>query len=271
METDPIFGSRETVIIGHRGCGRGIVDGCSENTLESFLTAIELGVEWLEVDVRRTADDILVVAHDPAEPDGVFYADITGDQAGDRGALRLEELLDALPADVGVDFDLKTSMEDATRERTATTAARLAPVATREARRRPSLVTSFDPGALDITRELAPGVPRGLLTWLDFPIDHAVAAAGHLDVQVLASHCGSLRADSSEPEPSRRPLDYVVDIVHQSGREFLAWCPGPEFAEQLVDAGADALCVNNVGEVIATFTAAVGGRHDLPQIDRQSA
>jgi glycerophosphoryl diester phosphodiesterase len=254
MNSNLVFGSGEPVIIGHRGCGRGIVDGCSENTLESFLMAIELGVEWLEVDVRRTADDILVVAHDPAEPDGVFYADITGDQAGDRGTLRLEELLDALPADVGVDFDLKTTMEDATRQRCATTAAQLAPVAEREARRRPLLVTSFDPGALDITRELAPSVARGLLTWLHFPIDQAVAAAGHLDVQVLASHCGSLRPDSIEPEPSRRPLEYVVDIVHQSGREFLAWCPGPEFAEELIDAGADALCVNNVGEVIATFT-----------------
>lgn len=258
MDSNLVFGSPEPVIIGHRGCGRGIVDGCTENTLESFLIAIELGVEWLEVDVRRTADDILVVAHDPAEPDGVFYADITGDQAGDRGTLRLEELLDALPADLGVDFDLKTSMEDATRERIATTAARLAPVAKREGRRRPLLVTSLDPGALDITRQLAPGVPRGLLTWLDFPIGQAVAAAGHLDVQVLASHCGSLRSNTIEPEPSRRPLAYVVDIVHQSGREFLAWCPGPEFAEELVDAGADALCVDNVGEVIASFTAAAG-------------
>ena len=251
MNSNLVFGSGEPVIIGHRGCGRGIVDGCSENTLESFLMAIELGVEWLEVDVRRTADDILVVAHDPAEPDGVFYTDITGEEAGDRGTLRLEELLDALPADVGVDFDLKTSMEDATRQRCATTAAQLAPVAERESHRRPLLVTSFDPGALDITRELAPGVARGLLTWLEFPIDQAVAAAAHLDVQVLASHCGSLRPDSIEAEPSRRPLEYVVDIVHQSGREFLAWCPGPEFAEELVDAGADALCVNNVGEVIA--------------------
>jgi glycerophosphoryl diester phosphodiesterase len=258
MDNHLVFGSREPVVIGHRGCGRGIVDGCVENTLESFLVAIELGVDWLEVDVRRTADDILVVAHDPAEPDGVFYADITGDQAGDRGALRLEELLDALPANVGVDFDLKTSMEDATRQRSATTAAQLAPIAQREARSRPLLVTSFDPGALDIIRELAPGVPRGLLTWLDFPIDQAVAAAGHLDVQVLASHCGSLRPNTIEPDPPLRPLEYVVDIVHQSGREFLAWCPGPEFAAELVDAGADALCVNDAGKVIATFAAAVG-------------
>jgi len=258
MESNLVFESHGPVIIGHRGCGRGIVDGYTENTLDSFLGAVELGVKWLEVDVRRTADDILVVAHHPAEPDGVFYADITGDQAEDRGALWLEELLDALPPDVGVEFDLKTSMEDATRERTATTAARLAPVAKREARLRPLLVTSFDPGALDITRELAPGVPRGLLTWLDFPIGQAVAAAGHLDVQVLAAHCGSLRPNTIEPEPSRRSLDYVVDIVHRSGREFLAWCPGPEFAAELVDAGADALCVDNVGEVIATLTAAVG-------------
>lgn len=258
MESNLVFESHGPVIIGHRGCGRGIVDGYTENTLESFLRAVELGVKWLEVDVRRTADDILVVAHDPAEPDGVFYTDITGDQAEDRGALWLEELLDALPRHVGVEFDLKTSMEDATRERTATTAARLAPVVKREARRRQLLVTSFDPGALDIIRELAPGMPRGLLTWLDFPIGQAVAAAGHLDVQVLAAHCGSLRPNPIEPEPSHRPLDYVVDIVHQSGREFLAWCPGPEFAAKLRDAGADALCVDNVGEVISTLTAGVG-------------
>jgi glycerophosphoryl diester phosphodiesterase len=253
-----IFGPDRPVLLGHRGCGRGIVDGYSENTLESFLAAIELGADWLEVDVRRTADDTLVVAHNPAEDDGVFYTDITGDQACDRGTLRLEQLLEALPSGVGVDFDLKTSMEDAPRDRSATTAAMLAPIATLEARHRPVLITSFDPGALDITRELAPRVPRGLLTWLDFPIGHAVAAAGHLDVQVLASHCGSLRPNTIEPEPLRRPLNYVIDLVHQSGRQFLAWCPGPEFAEQLIEAGADALCVNDVGNVLTALASAAG-------------
>jgi glycerophosphoryl diester phosphodiesterase len=83
-------------------------------------------------------------------------------------------LLEALPDEVAMDFDLKTSMEDAIRDRDATTAALLAALAAREARRRPVLITSFDPGALDIPREIAPGVPRGLLTWLDFPIGQAV-------------------------------------------------------------------------------------------------
>ena len=245
MAHERVFASRPS-ILGHRGSGRGTVAGHPENTLGSFLAAVELGVDWVEVDVRRTQDDRLVVVHNAAGDDGEFYTDISGDEAAARGALLLEELLEALPPRVGVDFDLKTSLEDATRARAATTAATLAPVAARESRRRPVLVTTFDPAGLAIVGELAPGVPRGLLTWVHFPIGHAVAAAGHLDVQVLGAHWGSLVAGDVETEAVRRPLEYVVDIVHRTGREMLAWCPPPQFAQQLVDAGADALCVDDV-------------------------
>ena len=64
-------------LIGHRGLGRGIVDGHPQNTLGSFLAALEAGVTWVEVDVRRTADDALVVAHDAAYADGAFVVDLT--------------------------------------------------------------------------------------------------------------------------------------------------------------------------------------------------
>jgi glycerophosphoryl diester phosphodiesterase len=241
------------VLLGHRGLGRGTVDGIRENTLESFLAAAALGIDWVEVDVRRTSDDRLVVAHNPANADGVFYADITGSEATDDGALDLHELLAALPSGVGIDFDVKTSMEDATRDRAGTTMAQLARVARREARRRPTMVSSFDAGALDIAKEVAPAVPRALLTWVEFPIGQAVAMAGHLDVQVLAPHWGSLRPNDREPMELQRPLEYVVDMVHASGREFLAWCPTVSFAQQLLDAGVDALCVNNVPKAIAAL------------------
>jgi glycerophosphoryl diester phosphodiesterase len=241
------------VLLGHRGLGRGVVDGVAENTLESFLAAVALGIDWVEVDVRRTSDDCLVVAHNPANADGVFYADITLREATSDGALDLVALLDALPPGVGIDFDVKTSMEDATRERSSTTMAHVARVASREARRRPTLVSSFDAGALDIARELAPAVPRALLTWVEFPIGQAVAMAGHLDVQVLAPHWGSLRPNDREPTELQRPLEYVVDLVHASGREFLAWCPTVKFAQQLLDAGVDALCVNNVPKAVASL------------------
>ena len=254
MDGNRVFG-RAPVIVGHRGCGRGTVNGHLENTLDSFVAAVDAGVDWVEVDVRRTSDDEFVVVHNPADPDGVFYADITAQEAAGKGALRLEALLDALPPTVGVDFDVKTSMEDATRDRARTTMGQLASIAVRESRRRDVLISSFDPGALDIARQLAPGVARGWLTWVDFPIGHAVAAAAHLDVQVLAPHWGSLRPNDIEPKPLHRPLSYVVDLVHESGREFLAWCPTVKFAQRLVDAGVDALCVNNVPDVLGSLLA----------------
>ncbi len=250
MAANGVFGSRP-ILLGHRGCGRGVVEGQLENSLGSFLTAVELGVDWVEVDVRRTRDDVLIVAHHPAGPDGAFYADLSAEQALGRGALLLDTLLEALPLQVGVNLDVKSSMEDAPRAPHATTMGLLAPVARRQAARRQVLVTSFDAGALRVARELAPGLPLGLLTWVEFPVGQAVAAAAQLDVQVLALHGGSLKPNRFEPAALQRPLRYVVDQVHASGRELLAWCPGPKFARRLIAAGADALCVNDVPRMLA--------------------
>lgn len=237
-------------LLGHRGLGRGVVDGHEENTLGSFLAAAELGLRWLEIDVRRTADDVLVVTHEPAS-DGVFYDTLPGAEAAARGTLLLADLLEALPPHVGVDLDLKTVMSDAARRRDATTAALLAGVAAREARRRPVVVTSFDPSALAILRELAPGLALGLLTWVEFPAEHAVAAVAHLDVQLLAVHVWSVLPNRFAPPDQLPPLGRIVEAVHAAGRELLAWCPEPELVPPLVEAGTDALCVNDVPTVLA--------------------
>jgi glycerophosphoryl diester phosphodiesterase len=239
------------VVIGHRGLGSGAVDGHRENTLGSFLAAVEAGVDWLEVYVRRTGDDRLVIAHDPAYDDGLFLVDTDAATAAARGTLLLDDLLEALPEHVGVDCDLKTSMEDAGRGAGATTAALLAPVAAREAHRRPVALTSFDPSALLAVRSLAPDVELGLLTWLEFPVGLAVAAAAHLDVEFLAVHMGSLRPNHIEPESQQRPLDYVVSLLHAADREVLAWCPTPEELARVLAAGVDAICVNDVPAALA--------------------
>ena len=236
-------------LIGHRGLGRGVVDGHEQNTLGSFLAALRSGVSWVEVDVRRTRDDVLVVAHDAAYADGTFLADLTAAQVRSRGTLLLADLLEALPGGAGVSLDLKSCMEDAARRSERTTAALLAPVARRAARRRPLWVTSFDPSALLLVRALAPEVPLGLLTWYAFPSEHAVAAAAHLDVQVLALQIGSLRpevAPQPMPRPPARPLWRVLDLLHTSGRQLAVWCPGATHARQLAQAGVDALVVDDV-------------------------
>jgi glycerophosphoryl diester phosphodiesterase len=62
---------------GHRGA-RGLFP---ENTLAGFAGAIALGVDTIEFDVAMTADDVVVVTHDPAlnpdvtrTPDGTWLA-----------------------------------------------------------------------------------------------------------------------------------------------------------------------------------------------------
>ena len=55
-----------TLIIGHRGASRAEGD----NTLAAFRRAVEMGADGVELDVRRSADDRLVVHHDPHLPDG---------------------------------------------------------------------------------------------------------------------------------------------------------------------------------------------------------
>ncbi len=254
--------SRPT-LIGHRGLGRGVVDGHPQNTLGSFLAALRAGVSWVEVDVRRTADDTLVVAHDAAYHDGQFLVDLTAEQVQARGTLLLSDLLATLPEGAGVNLDLKTCMEDAVRPAERTTAALLAPVAQQELLRRPLWVTSFDPSALTIVREAAPDVPLGLITWHGYPTEHAVAAVAHLDVQVLALQVGSLwpapaagTPSRPAPGPVRRPLGHVLSLLHRSGRQLVVWCPRLLHARQLVSAGADALIIDDVPRTASALRTA---------------
>ncbi|MCW5698207.1 MAG: glycerophosphodiester phosphodiesterase, partial [Bauldia sp.] len=58
---------------GHRGA-RGL---WPENTLPAFAGALAIGVDVLELDLALTADDVVVVSHDP-----VLDTDITRDEDG---------------------------------------------------------------------------------------------------------------------------------------------------------------------------------------------
>ena len=244
------------VLCGHRGMGKGDVGGHGENTLESFLAAVECGLDWVEVDVRTTRDDVLVTAHYPTLPDGRFFTDVA--YADSDAALRVEELLDALPEHVGVDLDIKSSAEDALRERDATTAAAVGRLAAKEVRRRPVLMTSFDAAAVLIAREHAPDVPGGLLTWVRFPLRKAIPAARHLGLQVVAAHVGSFSLNDTDTAPVHREAAWSVDVAHRAGLEVVAWCPNTDEMPLMLEAGVDCLVVNDVPAAVETWGQLTG-------------
>ncbi|MFD0685399.1 glycerophosphodiester phosphodiesterase [Actinomadura fibrosa] len=247
---------RNPAVIGHRGYGAGDlpVPGrageppvtVAENTLPSILAAVDAGLSWVEIDVTRTADDDLVLRHDPTVDDGSYLVDLP---ATASGLPRLVEVLDALPPEVAVDVDVKTVLEDALDSPSRRTAALLLPVLRREARRRPLLVTSFDPSLLITLRDELPEVPLGLLTWLRFPLWHGIPAAAGLDLQAVGVHTGSCGLD--HPDTRLRPLEHCVTVAHKAGLEVIAWCPTAERAPDYAAAGVDAMVVNDVPGVLA--------------------
>jgi glycerophosphoryl diester phosphodiesterase len=242
--TVPVF-LEPTTLVGHRGLGRGIVNGHVENTRGSFLAALEAGVDWVEVDVRRTLDDQLFVAHD-AFTGSKFMTQMSAAEVSAGGGLRVEDLLDALPESAGVVFDVKSSIEDAGRPHQTTTAALLARHGKLSPWRRPVVAMSFDPASLRHMREELPSLPLGLLTWLRFPVGQAVAAAAHLDVQLLALHAGSLWPGRAALRGDVPALEEVVEHVHESDRQLIVWCPKRAQTRALVAAGVDALVVDDV-------------------------
>src|SRR3954468_5130871 len=248
-----VFGDRPAVI-GHRGLRCGVVAGHRQNTLSSFAAAVRSGARWVEADVRRLGDDVLVVGHDAAYPDGARLADITGAEADRRGTLRLSALLDELPRQVGLNLDLKSSMDDCLRSPERTTAGLLAPIVAAEATRRPLMVSSFDPAALWFLRATAPRVPLGLLTWYEFPVEMAVAACAHMDVEVLALHVGSLWDGTASGQIDSGVLAGLLTRVHRCGRQLLVWCPQIALARFLVSAGTDAVVVDDLPEALVALS-----------------
>jgi len=243
-------------LIGHRGSGRG-PGRPPENTVESLLAAVRAGADWVELDVRRTRDDALVLMHHATVPGSdEFAVDLSADQVAAHGVEFLADALAALPEGVGVDVDVKTSLEDALLPAASTTTGLLVDLLRASTVARPVMVTSFDPGALVLVRDAVPGVSAGLLTWKNFPLRKAIPAAAHLGLDAVVAHVSSFGPNEGDPAPVHRSARHTTDIAHRAGLDVVAWCPGPADAVRLVEAGVDALVVDDLTAVRAALESA---------------
>jgi len=77
------------MVVGHRGMGGNLGRTAPENSLAAIRAAIVAGVDGVEIDVRHSADDVLVVIHDDT-------VDRTLEGTGSVDELTLAEL-QALP------------------------------------------------------------------------------------------------------------------------------------------------------------------------------
>jgi glycerophosphoryl diester phosphodiesterase len=133
----------------------------------------------------------------------------------------------------------------------------------RYAGQRRLFVSSFDPSLLIYLKErkdTPPGVPLGLITWLSFPVWHAIPAAANLGLDAVCLHTGTLGLRPDDQRPLELPIEQVIGLAHQAGLEVLAWSPTPEMAVRLAPAGADALTVDDIPGVLAALAGEAPAR-----------
>jgi len=225
------------LVLAHRGARRR----APENTLAAFAAARALAADGVELDVRRTRDDALVLCHDPGPAGGPVLATIDlADVRADFPAIpTLTEALDecaGLLVNVEIknlpwepDFDpderVATAVVDLLRARAGTDRV---------------LVSSFHLPTVDHVRAGAPEVPTAflflagmdLVEVVDLAADRGHAAV-HPDVRALGG-----------PEVAA-----FVGHAHERGLDVNVWTVNePADMVRLADLGVDGL-VTDVPDV----------------------
>jgi glycerophosphoryl diester phosphodiesterase len=219
-----------TVVIAHRGASRAE----HENTVAAFRRAGELGATWVELDVRRSVDDALVVHHDPHYPDG---RPVAATPAAERPA-HVPLLADALAAcaPLRVNVEIKNSDDEAGYDPDHAVVGGVVALLAATGWTDRVLVSCFDRPTLDTVRRADDDVPTALLT-SNVPADGAerdewlagVAADGH-----VALHPHWMLVDAE-----------LVTACHRLGLAVNVWTvDDPGVMARLAGWGVDGICTN---------------------------
>jgi glycerophosphoryl diester phosphodiesterase len=148
--------------IAHRGASKAR----QENTIEAFRHARTLAADWVELDVRRTADGALAVHHDAHLSDGRAIVEL---QARDLPA-HVPFLADALDAcsGLGVNIEIKNWPGDVDFDGTSALADRVVGLLADRGGADRVLVSCFHLPTLDRVIELDPAMSTAWLV-MDLP------------------------------------------------------------------------------------------------------
>lgn len=223
------------LVLAHRGASAA----APENTLVAFGLARELGADGVELDVRRSRDGALVLAHD-AELSGagvICEHDLVALRDAEPALAVLAEALDEC-AGLLVNIEIKNWPEDPDfdpDERIVTAVVEL--LADRGGHDR-VLVSSFHLPTVDRLRAIAPGVPTAWLTF-DTPVADAVSTVAGHGHDAWHPWYGLILEDAAE----------AVAAAHARGLQVNTWTVDHEaHLAALAAAGCDAL-VTNVPDV----------------------
>lgn len=229
----PFRGGERVLVVAHRGASRA----ARENSLEAFRLARELGADGVELDVRRTRDGALVVHHDPALAGLGLLVDHRLDEVR-AAAPWLPTLVEALDACAGmwVNVEIKNLPFEPDWDPEERLARAVGEVVTAAGLGAAVLASSFNPGALEGVRAVAPEVATGLL------VPRGVDPLAAADAAAAGGHA------ALHPEAGLLAGEMATRVVARAGEHGVAVVPwtvdDPGEMVRLAEAGVAALITN---------------------------
>ena len=232
-----------TSIVAHRGASA--VE--RENTLAAFERARELGADGVELDVRRTADDRLVVHHDARLADARVIRETPAAELPDH----IPSLAAALDACAGmfVNAEIKNDPADPDFDPTEWLAHRVCAALAGRGGGARWLISSFRFETVAVCRRI---LPSARTAWLVESLD--------VDVDVVARTAAGGHA-------ALHPWDPIVDEAlirraHTAGLAVNTWtCDDADRMRRLIGWGIDGICTN-VPDIGVAVRAALGVQPD---------
>ncbi len=233
------------LVVAHRGASHDRL----ENTVEAFAEARVQGAEWVELDVRLSADDVLMVHHDAHYADGRLVREVWAADAPDH-VPNLAEAFEACEG-MGVNVEVKNLPGDPDHDASAMVCEAVAGLAV--AYRPPELllVSSFDITAVDRIRATDPSLPTAWLLverhgtdlMLDRTADHGHGAVNPWEEWVD---------------------EHLVSASHDRGLAVFVWTvDDPGRMAELAEWGVDGIVTNRPG----VARAVIDGRLDGSWVD----
>ena len=235
-----------TLVVGHRGASAGV----RQNTAAAFRLARRHGADWVELDVRRTVDHVLVAHHDAHLPDGRLIAHTPLDDLP-GWVPSLAEALEACEG-MGVLVEIKNDPAEAGYDGANTVAVAVAGLVSAYRPYDEVMISSFNTATVERIRQVDERLATALLMFDPVRVLQGVdraAAYGH-----AAIHPYHATVDAA-----------LLRRARQASVAVWAWTVNEAAAaEELVRLGVDAIITDDC-RVVRAIVERVGAERPSPR------